>query len=41
MQKIKPEVKKEAYRKPELTKEGQLKDITAAAVTKLTLRALV
>jgi hypothetical protein len=29
MKDAKPEVKKEAYEKPELTKEGQLKDITA------------
>jgi len=28
MEEIKPEVKKEAYEKPELTKEGDLKDIT-------------
>ena len=29
MQKTKPEVKKEDYEKPELDKEGQLKDLTA------------
>ena len=29
MKEIKPEVKKEAYEKPELSKEGLLKDITA------------
>jgi hypothetical protein len=28
MEDAKPEVKKETYEKPELTKEGQLKDIT-------------
>jgi len=28
MKETKPEVIKEAYEKPELTKEGQLKDIT-------------
>ncbi len=31
MKDAKPEVKKEAYEKPELTKEGQLKDITGQA----------
>ena len=31
MAQTKPEVKKEAYEKPELKKEGQLRDITAAA----------
>ena len=30
MKEITPEVKKEAYEKPELTKEGCLKDITSA-----------
>lgn len=29
MQANKPEIKKEPYEKPELTKEGHLKDITA------------
>jgi len=29
MKDAKPEVKKEAYEKPEIAKEGQLKDITA------------
>ncbi len=29
MKDAKPEVKKEAYEKPELTKEGRLKDVTA------------
>ena len=29
MKEIKPEVKKEAYEKPELANEGSLKDITA------------
>jgi len=29
MKEIKPEVKKEVYEKPELAKEGLLKDITA------------
>ena len=33
MAKGKPVVKKDAYEKPELKKEGQLKDITAGAVT--------
>lgn len=28
MKEIKPEIKKQAYKKPELTKEGHLKDIT-------------
>jgi hypothetical protein len=31
MEDAKPEVKKEAYEKPGLTKEGQLKDVTAGA----------
>ena len=30
MEEIKPEVKKEAYEKPELTKEGDLKDAALA-----------
>ncbi len=36
MQKTKPEVKKRAYEKPELTKEGHLKDITARIVAAIT-----
>jgi len=31
MKEIKPEVKKETYEKPGLSKEGSLKDITAGA----------
>jgi len=33
MQQTKPEVKKEAYEKPEVFKEGNLTDITAGGVT--------
>jgi hypothetical protein len=33
MKETKPEVKKESYKKPELVNEGQLKDITAVAVS--------
>ena len=31
MKETKPEVKKEAYKKPELVKEGHIKDITTMA----------
>jgi|GEM_PF-1070460 hypothetical protein len=34
MQKTKPEVKKEAYEKPESFKEGNLRDITAGGTVK-------
>jgi hypothetical protein len=33
MKEIKPEIKKQAYKKPELTKEGNLTDITAGGAT--------
>ena len=33
MKEAKPEAKKEGYEKPELAKEGQLKDITAQSLT--------
>ena len=33
MKETKPEVKKEAYEKPEVFKEGNLTDITAGEVT--------
>jgi hypothetical protein len=34
MKETKPEVIKESYEKPELSKEGHLKDITALVATK-------
>jgi hypothetical protein len=34
MKDTKPEIIKEAYEKPELTKEGHIKDITALVATK-------
>ena len=33
MKETKPEIKKDAYEKPELTNEGSLKDITAQSLT--------
>jgi hypothetical protein len=33
MKETKPEIKKEAYEKPEIFKEGNLRDITAGEIT--------